>query len=101
MSKAPQTPEQLKRLADVRTAAILFTIQTFIERQKVSKSLLADTIGVKQQQMARFLGAGGSKPRIDTLLLIQAGLEQITGITLRVPQFTSPAPPPAATKTIL
>ena len=92
MKKTPLTPEQLNAKAEVMAKHICTSLSAFIVRNKIKKTELAETIGINQQNMSRILDPK-RKTALHTLLLVQAGLEEMTGIMLQCPRFTAPGTP--------
>ena len=94
MSKTPLTPEQLTAKAEQHEKEICTRLAEFIFLHKIKKTVLAEVIGINQQNISRILDPN-RKNKLHTLLLLQAGLEQITGIQFETPRFTRPMAPTA------
>lgn len=92
MKKESLTPEQLNEIVAQKEKQICTELTSFIVRNKINKSTLAATMGIHQQNISRILDwRNGSK--LGTLLLMQAALEELTGIPFEVPRFTRPTSP--------
>ena len=88
MKKEQPTPEISKK-AEERAAQICAVLKSFMIRHDVKKSELANVMGIARQNVSGLLNPKkGTK--LYSLLLIQAGLEALTGITFETPQFTVP-----------
>jgi len=82
----------IKKESERQAAEILTEIQDFVTRHNVNKSEVARACGTKQQNINERLGLTGRTPRLDTLLLIIAALEKVTGIQFERPRFLKEIP---------
>ncbi len=96
MKKTPLTPEQINAKADAMARKICTSLSAFIFRNKIKKTILAEHMGIDQQNISRILDPA-RKSRLHTLLVMQAALEEMTGITLQCPRFTQPGGPATTT----
>lgn len=92
MKKPPLTPEQLNAKAEQKEKDICTALSAFIFTHKIKKTVLAEVMGINQQNISRILDPT-RKNKLHTLLLLQAGLEEITGIPFETPRFTRPTAP--------
>lgn len=90
MKETGITPDQIQEIAENRAYDICKALANFMEAHKVTKTDLARSISVKRQNINSMLDPG-RKITLHSLLLIQAGLEALTGIPFEAPRFTSPA----------
>lgn len=90
MKDSKITPDQIQAVAENRAQEICESLANFMEAHKVTKTDLAKLISVKRQNINSMLDPG-RKITLHSLLLIQAGLEALTGIPFEAPRFTSPA----------
>lgn len=87
------TPEIIGKTAETKAQKMCLEITEFITRNKISRTALAETIGVKQQNISRILDPK-NKSKLHSFLLIQAGLEEMTGISFETPRITRPTSTP-------
>lgn len=90
MENTPLTPDQKKAIAKNYTIQACKQLADFVELHKVNKTYLANAIGINQQNISKIL-SGDRMCRLDTLILIQLGLEALTGAKFERPTFTRQA----------
>lgn len=91
MAKTTLTPGQLKQISRKETSAVCQRLGDFITENKVNKTHLANAVGMKQQNINKVL-SGETNCRLDTLILIQLGLEALTGSKFQIPTFLTRRP---------
>lgn len=90
MKDSKITPDQIQAIAENRAHDICKALAHFMETHKVTKTDLAKSISVKRQNIKSMLDPG-RKITLHSLLLIQAGLEALTGVPFEAPRFTQDA----------
>lgn len=90
MKDSKITPDQIQEIAESRAQEICESLAAFMASHKVTKADLAKAIEVKRQNINSMLDPN-RKSTLHSLLLIQAGLEALTGVPFEAPRFTWPA----------
>lgn len=78
----------INQQAEQRAIQICESLNEFIKVHNVSKTMLAAAMGIKQQNINKLLDQT-KKPKLHSILLMQIGLEQVTGIPLQAPTMTT------------
>jgi hypothetical protein len=92
MKETGITPDQIQAVAEKRAQEICESLANFMANQKITKADMANAIGVKRQNINSMIDPN-RKSTLHSLLLIQAGLEALTGVPFEAPRFTQVAKP--------
>ena len=83
-----RTPKQIAQHAQIITDRIISDLYDFIERHDIDKAAIAYKLGVSRTSISTRLSKT-REPKLSSLLMIVAAIEDLTGTRFKTPTFTS------------